>query len=159
MYEQENKREKGHLAMAASAVPTTTSLNIEQGQSGRNEPASCLDIEQGQSGRNEPTSCLNIEQGQSGQYGPSSCLDIEQGESGQNGASNNQHLQNLPSSGGVGGGRSRDVGGSSGGGGRRESVDCPTCRRNFWTTLLQAVVKVSTIILAAFGLQSFQSED
>lgn len=79
----------------------------------------------------------------------------------------NRNLQNLPSLGGVGGGR--EVGGGRSGGREVEGArpedrsgarsDCGSCKRNFWTTLLQAVVKVSTIILAAFGLSSFQQED
>ena len=27
-----------------------------------------------------------------------------------------------------------------------------TCKRNFWTTVLQTIVKVGTAVLAAFGL-------
>jgi len=34
-----------------------------------------------------------------------------------------------------------------------------TCKRHFWTELFRAVIKVSTVLLAAFGLSSFQSED
>ena len=33
------------------------------------------------------------------------------------------------------------------------------CRRNFWTQLLTTVAKVAGVVLAAFGLQSFQTED
>ena len=69
----------------------------------------------------------------------------------------NRHLQNLPSSGGVGEGHSGGRGVGEDRSGARS--DCGSCKRNFWTTLLQAVVKVSTIILAAFGLSSFQQED
>ena len=29
-----------------------------------------------------------------------------------------------------------------------------TCKRNFWTTVLQTLVKVGTAVLAAFGLAS-----
>lgn len=71
----------------------------------------------------------------------------EYGQDGKDEPGDDRHLQDLPSLGGVGGGRS----------GARS--DCGSCKRNFWTTLLQAVVKVSTIILAAFGLSSFQQED
>ena len=34
-----------------------------------------------------------------------------------------------------------------------------TCKRHFWTEMLRAIVKVSTIVLAAFGLSSFDSSD
>jgi len=34
-----------------------------------------------------------------------------------------------------------------------------TCKRNFWTSVLNAVIKVSTIVLAAFGIQSFGTDD
>jgi len=34
-----------------------------------------------------------------------------------------------------------------------------TCKRNFWTEVLRAVVKISTIVLAAFGITSFSAED
>jgi len=34
--------------------------------------------------------------------------------------------------------------------------DCKQkCKRNFWTSVLNAIIKVSTIVLAAFGIQSF----
>jgi len=37
--------------------------------------------------------------------------------------------------------------------------DCKrTCRRNFWTSILNSIIKVSTIILAALGIQSFKEE-
>lgn len=54
----------------------------------------------------------------------------------------NRHLPNLPSSEGVGRGR-----------------DCQTCKRNFWTSVLNAITKIATIVLAGFGLQSFQQEN
>jgi len=34
-----------------------------------------------------------------------------------------------------------------------------TCKRNFWTSVLNAIIKVSTIVLAAFGIQSFGTDD
>ena len=34
-----------------------------------------------------------------------------------------------------------------------------TCKRNFWTTVLQTFIKVGTAVLAAFGLASGISED
>lgn len=37
--------------------------------------------------------------------------------------------------------------------------DCRSCRRNFWTSALNAVIKIATIILAALGLSGFQSDD
>jgi len=34
--------------------------------------------------------------------------------------------------------------------------DCKrTCRRNFWTSILNTVIKISTLVLAALGIQSF----
>lgn len=56
----------------------------------------------------------------------------------------NRNMQNLPSSGGVGGGR---------------SADCSTCKRNFWTSVLNAIIKIATIILAGFGVQSFSNAE
>jgi len=32
------------------------------------------------------------------------------------------------------------------------------CKRSFWTSVLNAVIKISTIVLAAFGIQSFNGE-
>ena len=34
-----------------------------------------------------------------------------------------------------------------------------TCRRHFWAELLKSVAKVAGVILAAFGLSSFDAED
>ena len=34
-----------------------------------------------------------------------------------------------------------------------------TCKRNFWTTVLQTLVKVGTAVLAAFGLASCIEDD
>ena len=34
-----------------------------------------------------------------------------------------------------------------------------TCKRQFWTELLKTVAKVAGVVLAAFGLQSFNAED
>jgi len=34
-----------------------------------------------------------------------------------------------------------------------------TCKRNFWTEILRTVFKVTTVVLAAFGVSSFASED
>ena len=34
-----------------------------------------------------------------------------------------------------------------------------TCKRNFWTEVLRTAVKIATLILAAFGLSSFISQD
>ena len=34
-----------------------------------------------------------------------------------------------------------------------------TCKRNFWTTVLQTIVKVGTAVLAAFGLASCVNEE
>jgi len=37
--------------------------------------------------------------------------------------------------------------------------DCKrTCKRNFWTSILNTVIKISTIVLAALGLQSVKEE-
>ena len=112
MYEQENRREEEHLAVAAGTDPHTADAGLVEHQ-------------QEQAG-------LKIEHGQSGQNGPNAGLDCEQG---QNGPGDNRHLQDLPSSGGVGGGR------SGGGGG---GPDCKACKRNFWTSVLNAVIKIST---------------
>ena len=34
-----------------------------------------------------------------------------------------------------------------------------TCRRNFWIELFKTVAKVAGVVLAAFGLSSFNEED
>ncbi len=34
-----------------------------------------------------------------------------------------------------------------------------TCKRNFWTTVLQTIIKVGTAVLAAFGLASCISSE
>ena len=34
-----------------------------------------------------------------------------------------------------------------------------SCKRQFWTELLKTVAKVAGVVLAAFGLQSFNAED
>ncbi len=34
-----------------------------------------------------------------------------------------------------------------------------TCKRNFWTTVLQTFIKVGTAVLAAFGLASGVADD
>ena len=34
-----------------------------------------------------------------------------------------------------------------------------TCKRNFWTEVLRTVTKVAGVILAAFGLSSFEADD
>ena len=120
MYEQEDyKREEEHLAVAAGTDPHSADAGLVEHQ-------------QEQAG-------LKIEHGQSGQNGPGAELDCEQG---QNGHGDNRHLQDLPSSGGVGGG-----------------PDCKACKRNFWTSVLNAVIKISTIVLAAFGIQSFGTDE
>ena len=33
-----------------------------------------------------------------------------------------------------------------------------TCRRNFWTEMLKTIAKVAGVVLAAFGLSSFDQE-
>ena len=58
--------------------------------------------------------------------------------------------------------------------GRKAEADCPdreecrerfereckrTCKRNFWTEMLRTCAKVAGVILAAFGLSSFNEED
>lgn len=32
-----------------------------------------------------------------------------------------------------------------------------TCKRNFWTSFLNAIIKIATIVLAGFGVQSFSN--
>lgn len=34
-----------------------------------------------------------------------------------------------------------------------------TCKRNFWTSVLNAIIKIATIVLAGFGLQSFKDAE
>ena len=42
----------------------------------------------------------------------------------------------------------------------RVRSDCRrTCRRNFWIELFKSVAKVAGVVLAAFGLSSFNQED
>ena len=45
---------------------------------------------------------------------------------------------------------------------QREEIICEcrrTCRRHFWTELIKTIAKIAGVILAAFGVSSFNQED